>query len=265
MSDSLTRVRLFGLDFVDATSVEEITDVLLATTSRALDGTDGRLPAVVTPNVDQLVKRHNAVDAVASSVAEQAQFVLADGQPIVWASRMLGRPLRTRLAGSSLTAALWPRLVADGRRAVVIAASATVAELVRREGSTVEAIAAPLLSLDNRREFDDFVAACRDTALRCDAEFVFVTLGYPKQCNIIDAMVRSWPADRATPVFLAVGASFDMYYGLVRRAPVSMQRVGLEWLFRFVQEPRRLFVRYFVDDLAFGPMIFREWRLFRQR
>jgi N-acetylglucosaminyldiphosphoundecaprenol N-acetyl-beta-D-mannosaminyltransferase len=101
-------------------------------------------------------------------------------------------------------------------------------------------------------------------AVSVDAEFVFVTLGYPKQCNVIDGMLRRWPATRPLPLFLAVGASFDMYYGLVRRAPDIVQRMGLEWLFRLIQEPRRLFRRYLVDDPSFAPMVFREFKAVRR-
>ena len=121
-----------------------------------------------------------------------------------------------------------------------------------------------MLDLGRRDEFDEFVQASVEAALDVDAEFVFVTLGYPKQCNVIDGMLREWPPGQPLPRFLAIGASFDMYYGLVRRAPEFVQRIGLEWLFRFVQEPRRLFRRYFVDDLAFAPMVFRELRATRR-
>lgn len=264
MTDAIARRHLFGLDFADATSVDEVAEVLLAVRPVPLDPEHDRRPVVVTPNVDQLVKRSRGIDAVASRVAAQAMFVLADGQPIVWASRLLREPLQTRLAGSDLVASIWPQLVLVQRRVLVVASSATVVDLVQREGSGFHAIEAPLLDLERRAEFGEFVSLCLDTAVAADVEYVFVTLGYPKQCNVIDAMVRDWPPERPIPTFLAVGASFDMYFGLVRRAPSWMQRAGLEWLFRFIQEPTRLFRRYFVEDLAFAPMVLREWRLRRR-
>ena len=258
-SDGLDRKRLFGLDFVDAASVDEVAEALLLAEPVTTDASSRVLPLVITPNVDQLVKRDRHVDAVACDLAERAQFVLVDGQPIVWASRLLKRPLQTRLAGSSLTASLWPQLVAAGRRVLVVAGSPSTANRIRAEGPTFTAVDAPMLDVTRRGELEQFAAACVESARSSNAEFVFVTLGYPKQCNIIDGMLRQWPAGEPVPVFLAVGASLDMYYGAVRRAPSLVQRAGLEWFFRFVQEPRRLFRRYFVDDLAFAPMVAREW------
>lgn len=255
-----TRVRLFGLDFVDAPHIDVIADALCAPVVPEMAGSGETVPVVITPNVDQLVKRDRMVDHIAARLVEQAEFVLADGQPIVWASRLLRRPLQSRLPGSSLIAALWPRLVETERRALVVASSPVMAQRIRLEGPTLHAIEAPVLDLGRRHDFDEFVSSCVAAALDVEAEFVFVTLGYPKQCNIIDGMLRQWPAGRTLPRFLAIGAAFDMHYGMVRRAPDFVQRIGLEWLFRFIQEPRRLFRRYFVDDVAFAPMVIRELR-----
>ena len=62
------------------------------------------------------------------------------------------------------------------------------------------------------------------------------------------------------PFAMGVGGTFDVAAGKVRRAPRWMQRSGLEWFFRFLQEPRRMVRRYFIDDMAFLPMLWREWR-----
>ena len=258
--DGLERVRLFGLDFVDAASVEEVADVILAMKHVPNDPGDDRLPVVVTPNVAHLVMRDRRTNDIAESVTDRAQFVLPDGQPIVWASHMLGDPLRTRLAGSSLTAVLWPQLVDRRRPTLVIANSDESAARVSAEGPAVATIVAPMLSVDRPESLRSFADDCARAAIGHRAQFVFVTLGHPKQSLIVDQMMRSWPADEPYPVVLAIGASFDMYYGLVRRAPDIIQRMGLEWLFRFVQEPRRLFRRYFIEGASFAPMLFREWR-----
>ena len=92
---------------------------------------------------------------------------------------------------------------------------------------------------------DDLIAA----ALATDAEFCVVCLGHPKDPMIALAAVDSWPADRLPPLFLCLGASAELYLGLKKRAPEWAQRHGLEWLVRFLQEPRRMFHRYFVRDL----------------
>lgn len=264
-SDDLPRRRLFGLDFVDATSLDPVIDVLVGHVPRPV-GPSGPLPLVVTPNVDQLVHLDRGTDAVAAALIERATHVLPDGQPIVWASRLLGRPLGARLAGSTLVAEMFPRLVAAGAPVLVVATSDEVAARIDAEPAPTSTIVAPQLSLGDRAAIDAFAAECAVLIADGRPSHVFVTLGFPKQCNVITGIARRLEADGAPmPLFFAVGASFDMHYGLVRRAPVWMQRVGLEWFFRFVQEPRRLFRRYFVDDPAFVRIVWRERRAQRSR
>jgi N-acetylglucosaminyldiphosphoundecaprenol N-acetyl-beta-D-mannosaminyltransferase len=91
-----------------------------------------------------------------------------------------------------------------------------------------------------------------------------VTLGYPRRERLIRVMIDRWPAGVPYPLFAAVGASFEMLFGLKKQAPLWVRRAGLEWFFRFVQEPRRLFRRYFIDDMAFFPLVWREWRRTRR-
>ena len=260
-ASALPRRRLFGLDFVDLPNLEPIVDELAAHVPYRREGGD-RLPLVVTPNVDQVVHFDRDTDAVATALIRRAAYVLPDGQPIVWASRLLGEPLRARLAGSSLVAMLFPRLVAGGHVILVVATSDEVASRIEAEDGAVTAVLAPRLSLDDPAGIDAFAESCTARILATGPSHVFVTLGFPKQCNIIDGVIRRLEAaDVPLPLFFAVGASFDMYYGLVRRAPEWMQRCGLEWFFRFLQEPKRLFRRYFVRDPGLLPIVWREKRV----
>jgi N-acetylglucosaminyldiphosphoundecaprenol N-acetyl-beta-D-mannosaminyltransferase len=197
---------------------------------------------------------------VAHDVARRAEMVLPDGQPIVWGSRLLKSPLSGRLAGSTLVAAITPMLVADDRRVVVLAHSAVLADRVEREGASFRAVTAPMVDLADESSLASVVDSVVDAATGHRAEFIFITLGHPKQEHIAARILDRWPTDSAPPLVLAVGQSFDMYFGMVRRAPEWVQRCGLEWFFRFVQEPRRLFRRYFIDDPAFVLIAAREWR-----
>lgn len=255
MSRPLATRRLFGLDFVDAPDIGSVADDVAGAS-----GDDGeQFLVVVTPNVDHLVRLARDEDPAAARMAQRAAWVLPDGQPIVWSSRLLGAPLRARLAGSDLVHELFPRLVAEGATVAIVATNDDVAGRVRDEPGDTHALVAPMLDLADRATFDAFVDDCADLVRAVHPSHLFVTVGFPKQCNIIDGLLsRLDPSER--PVMLAVGASFDMHYGLVRRAPTWVQRWGLEWFFRFVQEPRRLFRRYFVDDPAFTRLVWREWR-----
>jgi len=262
MQDRLARRRLFGLDFLDAPDTASVVELLLGYDRAPSD--DGLLPVLVTPNVDQLVKVDAGSDPVATEVVRTARYVIADGQPIVWASRLLGAPLATRLAGSMLLIDLWPRLIAGGTPVLVVASSDEIADLVRRDHPGAVVVVAPQLRVDDPATFIDFADRCIAAIDPVATVHVFVTLGYPRRERLIRVLIDQWPAEAPYPLFSAVGASFEMLYGLKKRAPRWMQRAGLEWFFRFLQEPRRLFRRYFVDDMAFFPLVWREWRRTRR-
>lgn len=236
----LRRRRLFGLDFVDAADERAVlVDILM----RAEDD-DGLAPIVVTPNVDHLV-RLDDVAADVRNVVLIARWCLPDGQPLVWTSKLAGRPLAARLTGSSLVERFWE----DERGRVpfaVVASSNLIAERVRAAEPEACVVVAP--ALDHRVAVECFVAQHLDAIVASKPQLLFIGVGFPKDHEIIATMMRSWPRDRAIPVMLAVGGSFEMLFGIRRRAPEWVQRAGLEWLYRFGQEPRRLFVRYFVRD-----------------
>jgi N-acetylglucosaminyldiphosphoundecaprenol N-acetyl-beta-D-mannosaminyltransferase len=244
--------RLFGLDFTDAESVREVADACLS-----FEPTVGsKLPLLVTPNVDHLVQLRDASAELVESTCEAA-FVLPDGQPIVWASRLMGARLPARLAGSDLFAELWPRICDRRIPVLVIAPTAAVAEALDTAPSAATLVA-PVFGADDLDArsglVDDALAA-----MTTPAAHVFVCLGQPKQQLIALELLERWPSERP-PLVHCVGAAPEMYLGLVARAPEWMRRTGLEWFFRFLREPRRLFRRYFVADVVFVKMVWKEWR-----
>jgi N-acetylglucosaminyldiphosphoundecaprenol N-acetyl-beta-D-mannosaminyltransferase len=251
--------RLFGLDFVDDASVHATVERLLG--SRA--GEHGE-PVVFTPNVDTVVRLGELEASGVARRLRNARYILPDGQPIVWASRLLGEPLRSRLAGSDLVPPLWRRIVAEGRTPMVIASCEEVVEALRVELPSLAAYVPPVFDTSDPSAFSDVVSATSDVLDRTDPEFVFVGISYPKQQLLAFALIdRLRRQGRRPPVFLLIGGSFDMYVGRTPRAPAWMQRVGAEWFFRFLLEPRRLFRRYFVEDLRFLAIVGRELRAAR--
>jgi N-acetylglucosaminyldiphosphoundecaprenol N-acetyl-beta-D-mannosaminyltransferase len=246
--------RLFGLDFIDDVSVDATVERLLGP-QRA----EEREPVVFTPNVDTVVR---LPELEASGVADRlrnACYVLPDGQPIIWASRLLKQPLRSRLAGSDLVPPLWRRIVAEGRTAMVIASCEEVAEALLAEVPSLPICVPPVFDPADPSAFSDVVRATSDVLDCAEPEFVFVGISYPKQQLLAFALIDQLRQQgRRPPVFLLIGGSLDMYVGRTPRAPAWMQRVGAEWFFRFLLEPRRLFRRYFVEDVRFLSILGRE-------
>ncbi len=256
---ALPRRELFGLRFVDARVMRDVVDALMA--GQGGDPhVDADAPLVFTPNVDLLVNLHKSDWPIATQLMRRAEYVLADGQPVVWASRLLGSPLQRRLPGSTLVAELWPRLIADERSVLVIASSETLATKIRCEYPGARVVVPPYFANEDPAATSAVAKSCFDACADGAPEFVIAGLSFPKQYTLLDELIRDWPGPSTPRMFLATGASFEMYYGLRRRSPDWVQRIGMEWFYRFLQEPRRLFRRYFIDDVAFVGLVWRQYR-----
>ena len=262
--DGLRRRRLFGLDLVDAPSLEPVLTSLLQR-RRPLDRT--KMETVLTPNADIMVHltRPDAEHSVEWMMFQRSQYCLPDGQPLVLTSRLLGVPLRGRLTGSGLFALLWPRLVTDRRSVFMVASSALIVERLEAEYPLLRSVVAPMFEPDDVETIEQLAQAVISAAGEKRLEYLVLGVGNPKDARIAECVLRLWPSGLGRPpTVLALGGAASMYVGLTRRAPEWVQRIGMEWFFRFVQEPRRLFYRYFIRDLAFVRLVWQEWRANRR-
>jgi N-acetylglucosaminyldiphosphoundecaprenol N-acetyl-beta-D-mannosaminyltransferase len=183
---------------------------------------------------------------------------VADGVPVLWASRLLGRPIPGRAAGSDL---LWGLCRTAERRGYTTyflgSQERVLARLVRtlRRGCpglrVAGAYSPPRCDAFPEEENERMVRGIN--AARPD--ILWVGFGAPKQELWIHANLDRLQAR----VVIGVGAAFDLASGSVRRAPLWMQRIGLEWFHRFLIEPRRMFRRYFLDAMPFIPLIAAQW------
>ena len=216
---------------------------------------------LATANVDFLVQALN--DPELRRILFDAHLVLCDGTPILWASRWLGNPLPERVTGSDLVPQLlaeaerkgWRVFFFGGTEASVAQAAANVREKHPRL-QLVGAYSPPFTSL---LEMDHAEVLRRIRAAQPDV--LLVALGCPKQ----EKWIRMQYQAAGVPVSIGVGATIDFLAGIVSRAPVWMQRSGLEWVYRLGQEPRRLYRRYATDLRIFGWEIFQQWRQLRAR
>jgi N-acetylglucosaminyldiphosphoundecaprenol N-acetyl-beta-D-mannosaminyltransferase len=264
--DALTAVagraqtrHVLGFNFVDDVSIDATLERLLAP-----QPDDGREPIVLTPNVDTVVNMPELEGWGIGHRLRNSRYILPDGQPIVWASRMLGRPLGARLAGSDLVSPLWHRLVAEERRAMVVVSCPLVAAPLQAEMPSLGVYVPPVFDVDDPVAFAEVIRAAAEVLESSRPEFVFLGISFPKQqllaLALIDHMRRQ---GRQPPLFLCIGGGLELHVGRHRRAPRWVRRAGGEWFFRFLLEPRRLFHRYFVKDLRFVPIMRFELRATR--
>lgn len=188
-------------------------------------------------------------DAELQAAHEAAGMIAPDGMPLVWLARLMGHRETGRVCGPDFMPALCERSQAPGYRHFFYGGAPGVAEkLAESLGARFPGLAVAGMHTPPFRPLTvDEDAAIVRMIDESGADIVWVGLSTPKQEKWMMAHVGRLSA----PVLLGVGAAFDFHAGAVRRAPVWMQRAGLEWLFRLLAEPRRLWRRYLVLAPAF--------------
>jgi N-acetylglucosaminyldiphosphoundecaprenol N-acetyl-beta-D-mannosaminyltransferase len=205
----------------------------------------GKGGTVFTPNVDHVVVAENNPRFRAAYRASDLSLV--DGTPVLWASSVLGTRLPMKISGSDLVMPLLARAAERGFGVYFLGGDPGVAERARSVLER-ELPALKIVGIDSPRIDVDKIAP--DVIARIQAarpEIVLVALGAPKQ-EIFSHEQRE--ALRPS-VLVGVGASLDFIAGTRHRAPVWLSQVGLEWLYRLAQEPRRLAGRYLLRDPKF--------------
>ncbi|HEV7707186.1 MAG TPA: WecB/TagA/CpsF family glycosyltransferase [Asanoa sp.] len=205
---------------------------------------------ILTPNVD--IVRQARVDPEVRAFLDDATLVVADGMPLVWASRLAKNPLPERVTGSNLIWSLSAGLATDARSVFVLGGdSPEIAEraadclTARFPGLAIAGHLSPPFGFD---QDPDAVDAAVRTVVEAAPDLVFVGLGFPRQERLIDRL----RADLPDSWFLGCGMAVNFVAGLQHRAPVWMQRAGLEWAHRLKTEPRRLARRYLRHDAPYA-------------
>lgn len=229
-------VMLLGVPFHDVTMGE------------TLDYLDGLIAArkpsyFATANVDFAAQASRDVEL--QQILFDAELVLCDGTPLIWVSRWLNAPLRERVAGSDLLPHLFDHAARKGYRLFFLGGTeevlveATARAQANHPGLIIAGTYSPPFA--KLLEMDDAEILRRLREARPD--ILLVAFGCPKQEKWIYRNYRNTDI----PCAIGVGASLDFIAGKFKRAPVWMRRTGLEWIFRLIQEPRRLFNRYVLD------------------
>jgi N-acetylglucosaminyldiphosphoundecaprenol N-acetyl-beta-D-mannosaminyltransferase len=209
----------------------------------------GRGGWICTANLDilrQVVKKPPL-----RKLVDEADLVVADGMPIVWASRLQGRAVPERVAGSSLMTTLPPAAAEAGASIFLLGGNPGMADLAAER----LVAASPSLEVSGTHcppfgyeRSPAALAAIEAAVTAAQPDIVFVALPFPKQEELIarlrPLLPQAW--------FIGVGVSFSFLAGEVQRAPRWLQRIGLEWAHRLTQEPGRLARRYLVDGIPFG-------------
>lgn len=238
------RQLLFGM-YLDAVRMDEVIDrchEALRTRSRMLLG---------VLNAAKVVKLRN--DALLRNSLIECDLLVADGQSIVWASKLLGRPLPERIAGIDVFDRLLALAHREGRSVALLGAQPAV--LQRLEEVIGERFPGLKIACSHHGYFPPHDAERVAGLIQASgADMLFIGMTSPKK----EIFLGTFGSMLNVPVLHGVGGSFDVMAGLTKRAPLAWQRAGMEWAYRLLQEPRRLWWRYLATNTSFIQLTARE-------
>lgn len=201
---------------------------------------------VVTPNVDHIVKMEK--DQYMREIYEKSTISTVDGRPLMWIAKWYGTPFKEKVSGSDLGVQLC-QLCADKKyNLFILGGKDGVAEQAKKKlemdypGIQVCGVYSPPFGFEKNKEE---VKHTVEIINQHEVDILFCCLGAPKQekfafenLDILDIKVAA-----------CIGATVDFLAGNIKRAPQWVSRIGFEWFYRFCKEPKRLFKRYFIDDM----------------
>ncbi|MFQ3599564.1 MAG: WecB/TagA/CpsF family glycosyltransferase [Chloroherpetonaceae bacterium] len=236
-SNQATRLEVMGVK-IDNLSMEE---TLRLIEEKILEGTPVQHVVV---NAAKVVEANKNPELKA--IIESCEIINVDGQAVVWASRILGKPLKERVAGIDLMQALVERASQKKWGVYFFGAKQEVLDKViaryQREFPTLR-----IAGVRNGYYKPEEEMTIAHEIAQSGAQILFVAISSPKK----EIFLNKYLNIMNVPFVMGVGGSFDVVAGLTKRAPLWIQKLGLEWLFRFLQEPRRMWRRYIIGNAEF--------------
>jgi N-acetylglucosaminyldiphosphoundecaprenol N-acetyl-beta-D-mannosaminyltransferase len=248
------RVNICGIE-IDSHSFEKVVEII---SDHAQSGQTSRY--VVTPNAQHIVLFQS--DKRFQAVYQNAFLSVPDGVPLLWAAQFLQTPLSGRVNGTDLFENLCEIAAQQKLKVFLLGGRPNVAEttkiLLQRRHPKLNIVGTycPPYGFES----DPVELERVNYAIQAAApNILFVALGSPKQ----ELWIYNNYQSLGVPISLGIGASFELVSGVVPRAPKLMQKIGMEWLFRLLMEPRRLWKRYIVCNTVFIWLVLRQRSIFK--
>lgn len=207
---------------------------------------------VITPNVDQIVRIES--DKYFKTICENCELLLVDGHPLMWTAKYYGRPFKEKICGSDLVPELCSLAAKKGYSVFLLGAAPGVAQraaerlIVDNPGLKVAGVYSPPIGFEKNQ---DEISKINEMLKASGADMLFVGMGVPKQDIFIYENMKTYQI----PMSFSIGGTIDFIAGVQKRAPKWISNIGMEWLYRLIQNPKRMFKRYIIDDSKFFSLI----------
>lgn len=209
---------------------------------------------IVPVNVDVIIKSDK--DTFLKEILDEADMVLVDGKPLIWISKWIKCPVKEKISGSDLVPKLCQTAAYRGYTIFIIGGKEGVADSAKanleKDFNNIKIVGtySPPLGFENDKEE---LSRINQRISNVSPDIVIACFGCPKQEKWVYENYKEYNAI----VSVCAGATVDFLAGNVKRAPKWMSEHGLEWFYRFLKEPKRLFKRYFVDDVNILKLVFK--------
>ena len=238
------RIHILGCN-IDVLTMDET----LIKVKELIDSNQCIQHVVVNASKINLMKDNKKLRAIVNS----CPLINADGQSVVWAAKILGKPLPERVAGIDLFLKLLKISEKEGYKLYFFGAKQEVVESIVGTFSTKY----PDLKIVGYRngyfKEEESEEIAKDIK-KSGADILFVAFSSPQK----EFWIKKYMPIMQVPFAMGVGGSFDVVAGVTSRAPAWMQKYGLEWFYRFIQEPRRMWRRYLIGNFKFIKLLFKE-------
>jgi len=235
------KIKIMSLNYDNLSLLEAAADIVeMAST---------RIKGIILPvNVDQLVviEQNRNIKAI----YKNALRIFADGMPIVWLSIIIGKPLKERVTGSDLTPEICKYAANKNIKLFFFGAKPGIAERAARRMEekypglqSIDTYSPPMGFENNEEEIRNAIKIINKSS----PDILFLALGFPKQ----ELFATKHMTELNVGPIVSIGATLDFISGEVKRAPIILRKIGCEWLWRLMQEPRRLWRRYLIRGPVF--------------
>ena len=209
---------------------------------------------VITPNVDQIVRME--WDEHFRKICENCELLLVDGQPLMWIAKLYRKPIKEKICGSDLVPLLCECAAQKGYSVFFLGAAPGVAQQaanvmqMKYKGLRIAGTYSPPLGFEEDVKEINHI---NDLLLKSKADMLFVGMGVPKQDIFIYENMNKYQI----PMSFSIGGTIDFIAGKQKRAPKWVNKIGFEWFYRFLTNPKKMYKRYFVDDVKIFRLVWK--------
>lgn len=213
-----------------------------------------KIGQVITPNVDQICRIE--WDSYFKKICENSELLLVDGHPLLWIAKLYKKPFKEKICGSDLVPELCEFASKRGYSVFFLGAAPGVAERATKKlksqykNLNVAGYYSPKKGFE--KDINE-LNKINEILFNSKADMLFVGMGVPKQ----DIFIYENMMKYKIPMSFSIGGTIDFIAGEQKRAPKWISRIGFEWLYRFAQNPKKMFKRYLIDDLKIIKLYFK--------